>query len=135
MKKSLSIIGIFFCLFTLVIITTNEIQKLSKNLFSNISYAELSKVIEKDVYIYFYKTDCPACSIMKGTLNQYLESNPSLHIFALNVNENNETSIEIRDNFDIKYTPTIIHFSGGNEINRIVGSVGYMEFKQFIDDS
>lgn len=105
----------------------------SRDSFKIIDTVELKNMIDSsnDFYIYFFKNDCVPCASFKSTINKYMNNN-NLNLFAVNVKEKQESDKKIIDNYDIQYTPTVIHFVDGKEQKRIEGSISYEKFELFI---
>ncbi|WP_202079695.1 thioredoxin family protein [Caldalkalibacillus salinus] len=71
---------------------------------------------EEDLYVYFYSPTCEYCKQASPLLIPTAEEeNVDLKLMNL---------LEFKDawgDFDIEYTPTLIHYNNGEEVKRIVG--------------
>lgn len=79
---------------------------------------ELKKKLKdkEDLTVYFFSPDCPHC------MNTTPELIPAAEKVGVNVYQYN--LLEFKDGYNqykIKYTPTLMHFQGGEEHARLVG--------------
>jgi len=94
---------------------------------NKINYDELVTLIKADKthIVYFYNEDCPTCqAVSKVMCPKAKQQNVTL--YSYNVKENPTTD------FDIQYTPTVIIYQNGVEINRFVGDPGEQVMDTFL---
>lgn len=92
---------------------------------------QLQKKLEEgeDVTVYFYSPTCPHCA----------ETTPKLMPLAKeqNVDIQQFNLLEFEDGwneYQIEYTPTLVHFENGKEKARIVGGQPPEKYKQFFKE-
>ncbi|MBN2232825.1 MAG: thioredoxin [Deltaproteobacteria bacterium] len=70
------------------------------------------------VMIDFFATWCGPCTAMAPVLEEFArEQSGKVKVFKMNVDENPRTPAK----YGVRGIPTIILFSGGKEVNKIVG--------------
>jgi thioredoxin 1 len=93
--------------------STEHIGYLSDDSFT----AEIESA-EIPVMIDFYATWCGPCTAMAPVLEEFArEHSGKVKVFKMNVDENPRTPAK----YGVRGIPTIILFSGGKEVNKIVG--------------
>ncbi|MBM7647658.1 thiol-disulfide isomerase/thioredoxin [Bacillus ectoiniformans] len=91
---------------------------------------ELEKKLEagEDVTVYFYSPTCPHCKETTPVLMPLAKEN-NVEIMQYNLLEFEQGW----DQYQIEYTPTLIHFEKGTEKDRLVGGQPESEFESFFE--
>lgn len=137
MKKMLIFGGIIIVLFAAIFAVTQMEKKNAstdeKDYYSNkISLEDLNKNIEdkKEQTIYFYQTSCVHCQKVSPTVVP-LAKDLNVDMKVIDIENLNEPW----DKYDIKGTPTIIHFKDGKEVSRISGEQSKEKFKEWFEQT
>lgn len=85
---------------------------------------------EKDVTVYFYKSDCPHCKVVTPKLVPMVED-MDIDMKKVNLLEFNQQ--EYWDRYFIESTPTLVHYKDGEEEARIVGENSEKDYKEFLN--
>ncbi|HFK1684900.1 MULTISPECIES: thioredoxin family protein [Bacillus] len=137
MKKMLIFGGIIIVLFAAIFAVTQMEKKSAstdeKGYYSNkISLEDLNKNIEdkKEQTIYFYQTSCVHCQKVSPIVVP-LAKDLNVDMKVIDIENLNEPW----DKYDIKGTPTIIHFKDGKEVSRISGEQSKEKFKEWFEQT
>ncbi|MFQ6177965.1 thioredoxin family protein [Bacillus paranthracis] len=137
MKKMLIFGGIIIVLFAAIFAVTQMEKKNAstdeKGYYSNkISLEDLNKNIEdkKEQTIYFYQTSCVHCQKISPIVVP-LAKDLNVDMKVIDIENLNEPW----DKYDIKGTPTIIHFKDGKEVSRISGEQSKEKFKEWFEQT
>ncbi|ASZ15858.1 thioredoxin family protein [Bacillus cereus group sp. TH43LC] len=137
MKKMLIFGGIIIVLFAAIFAVTQMEKKNAstdeKGYYSNkISLEDLNKNIEdkKEQTIYFYQTSCVHCQKVSPIVVP-LAKDLNVDMKVIDIENLNEPW----DKYDIKGTPTIIHFKDGKEVSRISGEQSKEKFKEWFEQT
>ncbi|MCU5298649.1 thioredoxin family protein [Bacillus paranthracis] len=137
MKKMLIFGGIIIVLFAAIFAVTQMEKKNAstdeKGYYSNkISLEDLNKNIEdkKEQTIYFYQTSCVHCQKVSPIIVP-LAKDLNVDMKVIDIENLNEPW----DKYDIKGTPTIIHFKDGKEVSRISGEQSKEKFKEWFEQT
>ncbi|MCU5470248.1 thioredoxin family protein [Bacillus paranthracis] len=137
MKKILIFGGIIIVLFAAMFAVTQMEKKNAstdeKGYYSNkISLEDLNKNIEdkKEQTIYFYQTSCVHCQKVSPIVVP-LAKDLNVDMKVIDIENLNEPW----DKYDIKGTPTIIHFKDGKEVSRISGEQSKEKFKEWFEQT
>ena len=137
MKKMLIFGGIIIVLFAAMFAVTQMEKKNAstdgKGYYSNkISLEDLNKNIEdkKEQTIYFYQTSCVHCQKVSPIVVP-LAKDLNVDMKVIDIENLNEPW----DKYDIKGTPTIIHFKDGKEVSRISGEQSKEKFKEWFEQT
>lgn len=137
MKKMLIFGGIIIVLFAAIFAVTQMEKKNAstdeKGYYSNkISLEDLNKNIEdkKEQTIYFYQTSCVHCQKVSPVVVP-LAKDLNVDMKVIDIENLNEPW----DKYDIKGTPTIIHFKDGKEVSRISGEQSKEKFKEWFEQT
>ena len=137
MKKILIFGGIVIVLFAAMFAVTQMEKKNAstdeKGYYSNkISLEDLNKNIEdkKEQTIYFYQTSCVHCQKVSPIVVP-LAKDLNVDMKVIDIENLNEPW----DKYDIKGTPTIIHFKDGKEVSRISGEQSKEKFKEWFEQT
>lgn len=137
MKKMLIFGGIIIVLFAAIFAVTQMEKKNAstdeKGYYSNkISLEDLNKNIEdkKEQTIYFYQTSCVHCQKVSPIVVP-LAKDLNVDMKVIDIENLNEPW----DKYDIKGTPTIIHFKDGKEVSRISGEQSKERFKEWFEQT
>src|SRR5699024_9191262 len=85
---------------------------------------------EEDVTVYFYSPTCIHCQRTTPVLVPLAEE------MGVDIKKMNLLEFEDEwDTYDIEGTPTLIHFSDGEEKDRMRGEQSEEEFCKFLDDN
>ena len=78
----------------------------------------------------FWSPKCPPCQVMGGLLNEIgPEYAGRVNIFKLNVDQNLHTTVQ----YQVQSIPTVILFSNGRAVDRIVGLLPLNPLRQKLD--
>ncbi|KAB2440493.1 thioredoxin family protein [Bacillus luti] len=137
MKKMLIFGGIIIVLFAAIFAVTQMEKKNAstgeKDYYSNkISLEDLNKNIEdkKEQVIYFYQTSCSHCQKVSPIVVP-LAKDLNVDMKVIDIENLNAPW----DTYDIKGTPTIIHFKDGKEVSRISGEQSKEKFKEWFEQT
>ncbi|HDR7764218.1 MULTISPECIES: thioredoxin family protein [Bacillus cereus group] len=137
MKKMLIFGGIIIVLFAAIFAVTQMEKKNAstdeKGYYSNkISLEDLNKNIEdkKEQTIYFYQTSCVHCQKVSPIVVP-LAKDLNVDMKVIDIENLNEPW----DKYNIKGTPTIIHFKDGKEVSRISGEQSKDKFKEWFEQT
>lgn len=137
MKKMLIFGGIIIVLFAAIFAVTQMEKKNAstdeKDYYSNkISLEDLNKNIEdkKEQVIYFYQTSCSHCQKVSPIVVP-LAKDLNVDMKVIDIENLNAPW----DKYDIKGTPTIIHFKDGKEVSRISGEQSKEKFKEWFEQT
>lgn len=137
MKKMLIFGGIIIVLFAAIFAVTQMEKKNAstdeKGYYSNkISLEDLNKNIEdkKEQTIYFYQTSCVHCQKVSPIVVP-LAKDLNVDMKVIDIENLNEPW----DKYNIKGTPTIIHFKDGKEVSRISGEQSKEKFKEWFEQT
>ena len=137
MKKMLIFGGIIIVLFAAIFAVTQMEKKNAstdeKGYYSNkISLEDLNKNIEdkKEQTIYFYQTYCVHCQKVSPIVVP-LAKDLNVDMKVIDIENLNEPW----DKYDIKGTPTIIHFKDGKEVSRISGEQPKDKLKEWLEQT
>ncbi|QHH83520.1 thioredoxin family protein [Bacillus paranthracis] len=129
--------GIIIVLFAAIFAVTQMEKKNAstdeKGYYSNkISLEDLNKNIEdkKEQTIYFYQTSCVHCQKVSPIVVP-LAKDLNVDMKVIDIENLNEPW----DKYDIKGTPTIIHFKDGKEVSRISGEQSKEKFKEWFEQT
>ncbi|HDR4363130.1 TPA: thioredoxin family protein, partial [Bacillus cereus] len=81
---------------------------------------------KEEKIVYFYKPNCPYCEEVSPLIVP-MAKKENLDLEVLNLDSYKEGW----SHYKIEGTPTIVHYKGGKEVNRIVGATdenGYLEW-------
>lgn len=85
---------------------------------------------DKPVLVDFYSDSCLACKKLSATLSEIEEEyEDKLDVYKVNT----VYDMELAQKFDIMSNPTLLFFSEGNSIDRVVGAKSHDELKSWID--
>jgi len=85
---------------------------------------------EEDVTVYFYSPTCIHCQRTTPVLVPLAEE------MGVDIKKMNLLEFEDEwDTYDIEGTPTLIHFSDGEEKDRMSGEQSEEEFRKFLDEN
>ncbi|RPK04734.1 thioredoxin family protein [Priestia endophytica] len=153
MKKILISLGVIVCLFGLLVFFTTKhnkeksqdnayqkdtlnpatIEQIDDPLYQNqIVPKELKEELnsKEDVFVYFYSPTCNVCKEVSPILVPVAKKmNIDLKKFNLLEFETGYA------NFNIKYTPTVIHYKNGEELDRLVGYNSKKQLKDWLKDN
>ncbi|MFC5464754.1 thioredoxin family protein [Lederbergia graminis] len=153
MKKLIIFLAIFIGLFATIAIVTKmqqnkaaegnmynksdlhpeTIKQLDDPEYQNIILPEeLDKKLKdkEDVTVYFFSPICPYCVQTTPVINPVAED------FDIDLVQYNLLEFEKGfQQFNIKYTPTVIHFENGKEVARIEGGHPAENFKEFFTEN
>ena len=94
---------------------------------------EYDKIISENNNKYYiidiFGSGCPACDVMKTTINQYSKKNPKVSIYLIN----HEKLPFIKDLYPIRAVPTILLIKNAKIISKIIGSMDLKELEQWIN--
>jgi thioredoxin 1 len=86
--------------------------------FDDTNFAEDVLRAEKPVIVDFYAEWCGPCKMMAPSIDELAEELKDTHIVGkVNVDEAHETAAK----YGIQSIPTVILFSKGEEVNRLIG--------------
>jgi thioredoxin reductase (NADPH) len=109
-------------------ITENTHKNKLKEITTEKEYNNLSQEHKNDLYIIeIFGSACPACDIMKKTLQQYIKEN-SLPTYLINI----EKLPKISRIFSIKSIPVILLMKGSQIIAKTIGYMNLDELKKWI---
>lgn len=144
MKKLLIIFPLILLFFTIVFVIDefnfleeNDISSNESSLSSNnsnllegnyVSISELEHFLSgnKNIFVYFYQTDCIHCKNTTPTITS-LTNELGIDLKVINLQEEPAGWKK----FSIDGTPTIIHYKNGKESSRILGQETEEKFREF----
>lgn len=92
-------------------------------------YEEIGKKNKDSFYIVdLFGTYCPACDLMKKTLQKYNKKNGHLSVYLINV----EDVPQVASLYNVKSIPTILLMKNGKVITKKIGYMELDEFEQWI---
>lgn len=130
LKKVFIFLGIIIVIFGAIIYLTNM---QTNDLYENaITPNELDKELENGdkVTVYFYSPQCSFCQ-KTSPIVVPLAKDMSIDLKMYDVLENEQAW----DEYQLKGTPTIIHFENGQEVARISGYNEEAVFKQWFEEN
>lgn len=93
-------------------------------------YKKLIGINDNKYYLIdIFGSGCPACDVIKTTINQYIKKNPKLSIYLINY----ETLPSIQQIYSIKSIPTLLLIKNGKVISKRIGSMDLKEFQEWIN--
>lgn len=108
--------------------TQNKKKKII-DIKSKTAYENIINENKKKYYlIELYATFCPACTVMKKALEEYITSNNALETYMINI----ENIPEIADKFNISSIPVLILMDGKKEIARAIGSMDTKKIENWL---
>lgn len=116
---------------------TNNLQQSTINLLDDENYQNiiLPDALEKKiasgepVLAYMFSPECPHCKKLTPKLMPIADE-LDLQIDQLNILEYDKGW----DEYNIEYTPTLIYFEDGKEVDRLVGDAPEEGIRQFFDE-
>lgn len=82
---------------------------------------------KEDFFLYYFASTCPHCKVTTPVLN------PIAKDVAVDIKQFNLE--EFKDGwsrYNIQYTPTLVYYKGGKEVERLEGEQPADKFKQFL---
>jgi thioredoxin reductase (NADPH) len=125
-----------FCSGSVCTISGNNTIEEKDNPFNKINIIntekEYQKLIAENTGYYvldIFGSNCPACEIMKKTINQYIKKNPKLAIYFINY----EKVPLIRRSFSISGVPYLVLMKNGKAVSKRVGYMNLEDFEEWIN--
>ncbi|ABS20983.1 MULTISPECIES: thioredoxin family protein [Bacillus cereus group] len=134
MKKLLIFGGIVIVLFVALWGVRFMEDNSKKDYYANkITLEELRKNItdKKDQTIYFYQTNCVHCQKVSPIVVP-LAKDLNVDMKVIDIEKEPDA---VWDEFNIKGTPTIIHYKEGKEVSRISGDPGKETFRKWLKET
>lgn len=127
MKKMLIFATISIVLLVTITLLINKKENYYKN---QISQQELKQNLleKKEKVIYFYQTNCSHCLKISPIIVP-MAKDMDINMEVLNI----ENEIDPWKDYNIKGTPTIIHYKDGEEQSRIMGEKSEETFKKWFE--
>ncbi|QWH63963.1 thioredoxin family protein (plasmid) [Bacillus mycoides] len=133
MKKIFIFVLFVILIFGAIFLVTNQNKEevSAKDYYKNaISQKQLQQDIldKKEKFIYYYQTSCPHCAKVSPIVIP-MAKKMNIDMQVMNLEEYQQGW----EKFKISGTPTIIHFKGGKEANRIEGEQPEENFKSWFE--
>lgn len=119
-----------FASINLVFSVTKQ-RNLYKNLHT-ISELQFKITNEEKTIVYFYKKDCPACSVFKSVLNDVINEN-NVVIYGVDIKYEEFDYYDLINKFNLNVTPTMVVFKDGLEVRRYEGAMSKEELLLLIN--
>lgn len=92
---------------------------------------------DKPVLVVFYKTGCPTCAALEPTLDKLADEYKGRAVIAKYRHMSPlfiYTSKEIRDEYDVNLTPTVLLFVKGQEKQRWLSDYNINDYRKALDE-
>ncbi|HDR3897146.1 thioredoxin family protein [Bacillus sp. FSL W7-1334] len=135
MKKIIftsTIIITIFILLSVITIKNQNNNKKENFLSENATNPKETQNIlneNKDITIYFYSPTCEHCKKTTPLLSE-LNEEENINVKTFNLQEFEEGW----ENYNIKGTPTIIHYKNGKEEKRLIGEHSKKDYQQWLEN-
>jgi len=113
---------------------SNDASNMQNTKYMNIinTEKEYRKLIDenKDFYIInIFGSNCPACTVMKNTIDQYVKKSPKLAIYSIN----HEKIPAVAKIYSVRSIPVTILIKNGKVVSKRIGSMSLKEFEYWIE--